>query len=255
MAAQPGGIMRKGLIVLWALSVSVSAEAGVRIALQSVDKDGLTSDQRLQFQGDKMRADHSSQAVAGGEMKPGHTMIFDGSLMISVNHEAKSYTVIDPVQLKAQLDRMKASLPPEQQAKIEQAMAAQSEPKQATFKKAAGGDSSAGYSCSNYTMQRSGNETATVCVTSWTTGPVKKSDLSALSKFSETMVNIPATVKKELFTNPDTWPGFPLVTHGSNGQVVRVKSITREAIPDSEFQPPANYTRKADPMMGRGMAP
>ena len=233
--------------ILFTLLVPQAALAGVRIEFEVQGGEGTGAQQRMQLQGDKLRVDHTKEGGTGT-----HTVIFDGTQMTSFDGKQNTYVVIDPARLKMQAERLKqleAKASPETRAQIEKATQ-QEDAGQVTFRKTSGGDTVAGYSCSNYTELRGGVEHGTVCVASWKTGPVKKEELGALSKFGAMMLN-GALTKKALLLNPDEWPGFPLSMHLEDGKTMRLKSVTRGAIPDSEFQPPTGYTQKAMPPIGR----
>jgi hypothetical protein len=218
----------KGLAIFGTLIVALPAEAGVRLVSETVDPQGASGEQRMELQGDKVRIDRFSQEGTGrggvGRV-PGATTIFDGSKMFSLDHRAKTYTVIAPAQVKA----------------TKQADATG----RFTFKKSSGGDTVAGFHCSNYTQLRNG-EAETACIASWKTGPVKKEDVVAILKFAQTM-GVAEASKTAMLVNPDDWPGFPLSSRSAEGQILRLKSAVRMAIPDSEFQPPADYVRKGMP--------
>jgi Domain of unknown function (DUF4412) len=222
--------------------LSAVAEAGVRLDMETVDPKGASGERRLDLQGDKVRIDlFSQEATASGGVNrvPGGTTIFDGSEMFIVDHRSKTYVVVDPGQVKSQSERMKEH--GEDSSKV-------------TFKKGSGGDKVAGFACSNYAQSRDGVERATVCIASWKTGPVKKEDLGGLLKFAQTMG--PALVsKKAMLIDPDDWPGFPLSSQSNDGQSLRLKSASRTTLPDNEFQPPADYTRREMPSIDRGGAP
>ncbi len=246
--------------LLCTLALSAVAEAGVRLDAQTIDPQGTSGEQRMELQGNKVRIDRFTQEGTGSggvNRIPGGTMIFDGTQMFTIDHRNKTYLVIDPAQLKAQMEQVKqmeANLPPEARAKLEKAMDTAEDPGKVTFKKGTGGNSVAGFACSNYTQSRDGVERATVCIASWKSGPVKKEDLGGLVKIAETM-GAAAASNKAMLINPDNWPGFPLSSQTNDGHSLRVKSATRATIPDNEFQPPTDYTRKAMPSFDRGATP
>jgi hypothetical protein len=235
-------------VVLIALLLSRGAFAGVTLNFQ---EDGEKSEpvQRLKVQGDKLRYDRGNQGSF-------HATIFDGAQLIIVNDASKTYTVIDQATLQkysAALKQMQAQLPPETRAQMDKAMQDQGgNIGKFAFQKAAGGDTVAGFSCTNYTESRNGEVRATICAASWKSGPLHKEELGGLKKISALLENSGGLVKKSFFFDPDEWPGFPVLTRTADGKVTRLTGVTRGDIPDSEFQPPAGYTRKAMSPMGRG---
>jgi hypothetical protein len=225
----PGEKPMKGLAIFGTLLIALPAEAGVRLVSETVDPRGASGEQRIELQGDKLRVERFSQegTGAGGVGRvPGATMIFDGSQMFSLDHRTKTYVVIRPNFDKATKQADDAS--------------------RFAFKKSSGGDTVAGFRCSNYSQLQNGVERGTVCIASWKAGPVKKEDVVAILKFAQTM-GVAEASKTAILVNPDDWPGFPVSSRSAEGQILRLKSAARMAIPDSEFQPPADYVRKAMP--------
>ncbi len=240
------------LAIFFALAVSTVARAGLRIELETSGTDGTIGHQQLELDGDKLRIDHSStETINGQETKNGGTMIFDGANLIRVDASTKTYVVTDPAQVKAQAERLKqlqANLPPATRAKMEKAMQAHANP--GTFTKGSGGETVAGFKCENYSESRDGVDQATVCMASWDHGPVKVEDLHALTAFAAAM-GTDVSQKMLFMLNPGNWPGFPLSTRTTEGRVLRVKKVTRTSIPNSRFQPPADYSQKALPSATR----
>jgi hypothetical protein len=237
------------LAIVCTMVVSTAARAGVRIEMEASGPSGTPGAQQMEIQGDKLRVEYTTDTTGTTGLHRNGIMIFDGAQMMACDPKTKICTVIDPAQIKAQQERMRqmqANLPPETRAQVEKAMK-QAEPGSITFKKAAGGDTVAGFSCSNYTQSRNGVERGTVCIAAWKGGPVKKEELTALSKFVSVLGTSEAS-KKAMVINPDEWPGFPLSMSSTDGKTLRLKSVTHTALPESEFEAPAGYTRQALPL-------
>jgi hypothetical protein len=238
----------RSFAILFTLVVSqVAWAAGTTLEFQDEGSGETGSQMRMLLQGDKLRVDHTSQGIR-------HSTIFDGTQVITFDERTKTYQVIDPATVKMQMEalkQMEAKLPPETRAQLEKAKADQGlDYSHLTFKKAAGGDTVAGFSCSNYTELHDGQERATICVTSWSSAPVKKDEAQALSKHITSLLSNEFT-KKVLFFDADQWPGFPVSTRTQDGKITRLTSAKKGAIPESEFQPPAGYTKRAMPGMGK----
>ena len=243
--------MRAFAVVLFTLGISQSALAGLRLEYQeeSSDKEGGSS-QRMALQGDKLRFDRTVQGSPDTR-----TLIFDGTQMITVDNKSKTYMMIDPATVKAQMDALKARLSPEARANLEKATQGKDDLGNVTFRKSGGGETVLGFNCTNYSQLRDGVEHGSVCVTGWKDGPVKKEELAALIKLTKQMASTyfpSGDTKKSILFNPDDWPGFPLVTRSQEGRIGRLTSVKRGTIPDSEFQAPAGYTQKAMPAFGGG---
>jgi hypothetical protein len=244
----------RAFVALFTLSISQAASAGIRLEYQEENSDKESgSSQRMELQGDKLRFDRTVQGNPDTR-----TMIFDGTQIITVDSQAKTYMVIDPAAVKAQMDAIKARLSPEARANLEKATQGKDDLGKVTFRKSTGGETVLGFSCTNYTQLRDGVEHGSVCVASWKDGPVKKDEISALIKLTKQMAStyLPTGVtKKSMLFDPDEWPGFPLATHSEGGKTGRLTSLKRGSIPDSEFQVPAGYTQKAMPAFGGGHHP
>jgi hypothetical protein len=237
-------------LLLLALSLSRVAWAGVRLDFQD-ESDKSEPVQRLKVSGDKLRYERGNSGST-------QATIFDGTQIIIVSDKSKTYTVIDQATLQKYAEAMKqmeTQLPPEARARYEKAMGDQGgNIGKFTFQKASGGDTVAGFSCSNYTESHNGEVRATICAASWKSGPLHKEELGGLKKISALLTNSGGLVKKSFFFDPDEWPGFPVLTRTVDGKVTRLTAVTRGDIPDSDFQPPAGYARKAMSPMGRGGA-
>jgi hypothetical protein len=209
--------------ILCGLTLSASAQTGVRLDLETVDSRGSSGQERIELQGNKLRLDHFSQTATGSggvNHAPTSSIVFNGSQMYSVNHRTKTYTAIDPARTSKQ------------------------EGDQVSFKKGKGTDRIAGFACTNYAELRNGAEQGTVCMAAWKKGPVKQDDLTALVKSAHALAAVEPSIGVVL-VNPAEAPGFPLLSQGNDGNIVRVKEAERVAIPDNEFQPPASYTRQS----------
>jgi hypothetical protein len=230
--------------ILFTLTLSATAPAGVRLEWDTVDPKGVSRDQRVEVQGNKVRIDllgKESNGIGGVSHIPRDTIIFDGTEVLVIDHRNKTYTVTVPAQLRARLEWVKSTLPPDARTQLERA----------TFKKGSGGDKVAGYSCSNYAALRDGIERATLCVATWKAVPVKKDDLVGLMKFADTLADAMAT-KGTMRKSSDEVPGFSVSSLSSEGDSWRLKSAARTPIADNEFQPASDYTRQAVPALGDG---
>jgi hypothetical protein len=209
--------------ILCSLTLSAAAQTGIRLDLETVDPRGSSGEQRIEWQGDKLRLDHFTQAATGSggvNHAPTATVIFDGRQMYSVDHRSKTYRDIDP------------------------ARTAKQETDKIAFKKGSGNEHIAGFACTNYTELRNGAEWGTVCLASWKTGPVKKDDLMGLVKFSGSLAAVEPSIGV-MVVNPADWPGFPLLSQSNDGHIVRVRDAERATIPDNEFRPSPEYTRQS----------
>jgi hypothetical protein len=239
----------RAFVVLFSLSVSQAAHAGLRLEYQEEGEKESGSLQRIELQGDKLRFDHTMQGRPDTR-----TMIFDGTHVITVDNQNKTFMVIDPAMVKAQMDALKARLSPEARANLDR-VTQKENPSTVTFHKGTGGGSVLGFSCANYIQMRDGTEHGTLCVASWKDGPVKKEEIAALIKLTDIVAKTyqpPGMTKSSLLFNPSDWPGFPLEFRSQDGKSGKLKSVTRGAIPESEFQPPVGYTEKPMPTFGAG---
>jgi hypothetical protein len=201
--------------------------------------------------------------IAGDD---GHVVIVrtDKDEIISVDENKKTYWEMPFTQLEAMskdmqsqmetaLAQMKDKLkdmPPEQRAMVEKMMgkmkgAEGGKEPQVEVKKAAETKSIIGYSCNKYVATEDGKP----LLTAWTTMGVKefaplRADFVALQKRLNETNRAFRSGMAEAYAKID---GFPMETQ--MGELTStVTKVEARAIPASDFDPPAGFTKEAPPM-------
>ena len=220
---------RFGLAVL-AVALSLPARAGVVLQYEDDEKKQTT----LELEGKKFRS------TSEGGRHDGNSIIFDGDkhVFYSLDDKDKSYRRMDEASgaamatnIKEAMERAKAKMTPEQQAKMEAFLAKQkkSQGDQAppthrswTFERAGGSQKIAGYSCDNYRVLRDGKLESEGCFVPWGAGPFRKDDFQAFEELGRFFEKTFAAMSANLGRAPqkprsDDWlthfvetaPGFP----------------------------------------------
>ncbi len=220
--------------------------------------------------GDKVRVDNPERQATAT------SVIIDAAAkkMMILDDHAKTYVEItqeDAKRMRGQMAAMRtqmqermAAMPPEQRKQMQEMMdkmgasaagAEPAKPVKHTFKfESLGGKKTVnGMACQMYKVIRDGKPTEEDCISPWSAGLLKKSDVEGLRKFSEEMISGmglgDAARSQQMFEGFDQYPGVPITRvplqeDGTRGEEDQVKSITRESIPASRFALPAGYTKK-----------
>ncbi|HYL69895.1 MAG TPA: hypothetical protein VEY89_01160 [Candidatus Dormibacteraeota bacterium] len=256
--------MRGLTVMLLASLVSVSAEAGVVLKVDTKDDSGKSVPNEVYYAQDGMLRIDSLDArgsVARVEV------VRDGVIW-QIDPRERTFTRIDQAALKqlfgggdARLEAMLANLPPERRALMEARMA-QMRQKAAhteyTFSDAGRGDHAGQYSCRVWQEQRDGKPFAEYCVVPASSLPAGAELDAALKKAVATteqlVAGVPQLAKQaEHLTRLGKLGGFPASWHFvSSATDVHVLSSARaESLPADKFAIPQGYTEKA-PDAGAG---
>ncbi len=213
----------------------------------------------------------AQQWDGAGEDVPDTIFRGDRDLMWIVDHEDKTYAEIDKAmvenvggQVNQALTKVQeelAKLPADQRAWIEESMkgitgdVSTALPK-ITLEETSETKTISGYPCTKYERREDGALTEFVWVASHEATGIEPADTAAFKEMASMIESLLSTlgpnamqlVESELsvVTKLDGWP--ILVQDLSDGKVVdetRVQSIRREEIPESTFEIPAGYTKKA----------
>lgn len=260
---------------LTVLALAPCALAGVE--MQMLEKN-LTSDEsqtmQIYAQGGLLRLD-----TAGGPYTSDVSMIFLGDQFLVLDHEKKSYIVMDQAMLdqvgseidKAmqQMEAQLASLPPEQRAMAEQMMKGQLQgmmggaaPKPAPRVAKVGGGDWQGRPCTRYEVFEAQKKTQDICsapLSGIDGGEEMMQAFMAMAAFIEEMArSMPGPFAAGFDQNPgkvmEAIGGFPVVTvdysRGKPESESVVESIVEKDLDPGLFAAPADYTRE-DPFAGR----
>lgn len=256
------------LLILVVTCASPHLPAGVVLEMITRDTSGTkTETSTIYAESGKARLDN-----LGGNSNSETTMIFRDEQMLMLNHQEKTYVVIDEAmfnQMNAQMsDVMKqmeaqlANVPPEQRAMMEQMMKghmktlAPAQQQVAPLRiDAVGSGSWNSYSCTLYAVHNENEKVQEICAASM--DQIEGSDevVGAFSKMAEfmnkLMASVPGAYAAGMAGNPtemmDRIDGFPVHTrHFVNGQLrqeVSLESATAQELDPVLFSPPGDYKR------------
>ena len=265
----------KWLLVVIVLAVATPLYAGVEMTLDTKDATGaVTESVKLYAQSGKIRMQDIGDA-SGKDM----SMIFVGQEFIVVDHDDKSYIVMDEamvqemgVKVNAAMEQMRAQLadmPPEQRAMVEQMMQGQmagmmgaEEESIPTRVEEMGSGSWQSRPCTEYAVFEGDQKTQQICAAPL--GEVEGADEAMaafrnMAKFINSLAeSMPGPLGESMAENPmglmDQIDGFPVRTVDYvDGQVS--SETTLSTVEGRDFDPglfdiPDGYT-KQDPFAGK----
>ncbi len=246
-------------------------QAGVVMDLVSRDASGLETDRaKIYAQSGMLRLDQGADAAAA--------MIFLGDRFLYVNHDDKSYIVMDEAMVQEvsakisdamkEMEAQLASMPPEQRAMVEQMMQGQmkgmmgqqgaSAPKPRV--EPMGGSKWQSYACRQYAVYEGSDKTQQVCA-------AKLDDVAGADEAIEAFIGMAAYTRKMTESMPmlsneglnpgelmDQIDGFPVHTIDyRNGKILRetsLDSISEQQLDEELFAAPVGY-RREDPFGSR----
>jgi len=266
--------MKKTLIAIALLASVIPASAGALYEVES-SLGGTTTQAGIAVDGLRMKMD-----VASGDKDWNGHMIFNGDSheMIIVDHDKKSYFVIDQEQMRkltdtvnqamASMEQALSAMPESQRAKMEQmmkgrmpSMGTPREPSE--LKKTGASDSVNGFDCEVYEIWRSGVRERELCVTDWdnVAGGREVADVFyEMGAFmTEMLDSLPkmgggGSLGDATYEHLKEMNGFPVRTaeYGDDGVLDGRSTLisSKEANFDpADFEPPKKYKRK-DMMKG-----
>jgi hypothetical protein len=246
--------------------MSSAASAQVVIEMSS-SVDGATN---------RIYAKNSMLRMDSEQGRDNTTVIFRGEDMLFLNHDERSYFLLDKEKLVELSDQMNSALkqmeeqmanvPPEQRAMVERMMKGRMPgfgEAPAPLRVEMGGNGQEGdYSCTEYTIYRGDDKRFEICAAATRElGPLAGEAMEAfeaMAEFSEQltqafsqgplggMVDNPYQIMYQI-------EGFPVRTRDfDNGQVTsetRLTSIVRQELDDNLFTPPDDYKQEDMPGM------
>jgi hypothetical protein len=258
------------LLILALTCASPHLLAGVVLEMITRDASGTqTETSTISAESGKVRLDN-----LGGNSSSEMTMIFRDEQMLMLNHQEKTYVVMDETmfdQINAQMsDAMKqmeaqlANVPPEQRAMMEEMMKGHMEtlaPVQqpvapALRIEAIGSGDWDSYSCTLYAVHEENEKVQEICAASLDQIEGAGEVVGAFRKMAEFMNKLMASVPGDsaagMAGNPtqmmDRIDGFPVHTlHFVNGQLRQedsLKSATAQELEPGLFSPPGGYKRQ-----------
>ncbi len=275
--------MRKSLLLLAILGLAASAlAAGVVYEIEVTDHATAppqTEANQLAAEGRNLK-----MGIAAGKTKQPGDVIYRGESreMMIVDHDDKSYTVIDQEaieqlagqvgQMAAQLQEALKNVPAEQRAMVEKMMRERMPAEAparlaATVRRTGEHGEKAGYPCVKYEVLRGDRLVQELWVTDWDRvegGEQVRQLFGELAGFFKQMMDAFASAAGDLggmvgglgdsvLEVMDEIDGFPVLTRELDGGELESESILRSAsrrtLDPAEFEPPAGYKRRS--MTGR----
>jgi len=250
--------MRVFNVMLLASLVSLSAEAGSVLKVDSKDSTGKTVPNEVYYAQDGMIRIDSLDA--GGNITR-TTVVRDG-VVWEIDPRERTFTRIDAASLKQlvggkenQMEAMIAQLPPEKRAVMEQRMAQMKQraaTTEYTFNDTGRSDHAGQYSCRVWEEQRNGQPFAEYCVVPASSLPAGAELDAAMKKAVETanqiISSVPQMAKQaEHLTRLGKLNGFPArsrVGSGGHGDEHLLTSAQAQSLPADKFAIPQGFTEK-----------
>ena len=261
--------------IVCSLGIAMPLFAGVEMKLDTTDATGaVTESVKLYAQSGKIRMENVGD-TSGQEM----SMIFVGQEFIVVDHNAKTYILMDEamvqemgVKVNAAMEQMRAQLadmPPEQRAMVEQMMQGQMSEVMGSAAEAiptrveqTGSGSWQSGSCTEYDVFEGDEKTQQICAAALSEVEGADEAMAAfknMAKFMNSLAkSMPGPLGASMAENPmgliDQIDGFPVRTVDYvDGQVSAETTLSSAA--DSDLDPslfaiPEGYTQQ-DPFAGR----
>jgi hypothetical protein len=248
-------------------SVSLLAADGVVIAGRTTS-NGQTTTTQTQITKDKMRAE---MAGAGSVSQ---VVIFDGtrSVIHIVDMQRRTYMEMTKAQVEqmaqqltavmAQMEQMMAGMSANERAAMGRmmrgggGMAAMAPPPKPEFRKV-GTDRVAQWTCDKYEGTANGQKVTEVCTVDPSAIGLTAADMNVMRQLGDMfkgltqMVQQAASVMNIGRIEDQGYAGLP-VRHinVTSGTTTELTGVTRQDIPDAQFQVPAGFTKQDMPMMG-----
>jgi len=264
-------LIRLGFVL--ALFLAAQASAGVVFEIETKDQGSNEPGSVLTVIDGK----NVKMVVTSGDGNENSEMIFHGDSreMVVVDHDERSYMVIDEAMMKslgekmsgyeAQMREALKDVPPEQRAMVEQMMkgrmpAATKAPAQpiVAFNNTGEHDTRNGYPSTKYEMTIGGHKTQDLWVTDWKNvdgGEEAVGAFQAMSGFFKQMRDSMPRFggREDADDNPlqhmNEMKGFPVQTYeyardGSIAGESSLLSSVEKAVDSAEFEPPSAYKRR-----------
>lgn len=248
--------MRGFNVMLLASLVSLSAEAGLVLKVDSKDSAGKTTPKEVYYAQDGMlRIDVLDASAAVTRT----TLVRDGVIW-EVDPRERTFTRVDSASLKqmfagndSKMEAMLAKLPPDKRALMESRMAQMKQKGAATaytFSDTGRSDHQGQYSCRVWQEQRNGQPFAEYCVVPASSLPAGAELDAAMKKAAATVGQFASTVPQmaaqaERITRLGNMNGFPARSRvGTHADEHVLASAQAQSLPADKFAIPQGFTEK-----------
>ncbi len=247
--------MRGFNVMILAAVVSLNAQAGAVLKLDSKDTSGKSVPKEVYYAQDGMLRIDSLDAKGSVART---TLVRDGVIW-EIDPRERTFSRVDAASIKqafgandSQLEAMLARLPPEKRAVLEARMAQVKQnaaTTQYTFSDAGRSDHVGQYSCHLWDEQRNGKPFAQYCVVPTSSLPAGKELETAIRKAVETTNQIAAGVPQmqqqaEHLTRLGKLGGFPASSRMTHGDEHVLSSAEAQSLPADKFAIPQGFTEK-----------
>jgi len=262
--------MKKLTFILIAVLTCATQQIFAGVVLEMLTKDGSGNEigtSSISAEAGMVRLDN-----IGGSGDEDMSMIFQGDKFLMLNHDDRTYFVMDEVMLDEmnsqmsaamkQMEEQMANVPAAQRAMIEQMMKGKMKgmmPAQAPIEgprvETGGSGQWRSYPCVKYTVHKGTEKTQEICAASMDRIGGSEEVMAAFSKMAEfvkkMIASLPDMVASRVAGNPmemmDQIDGFPVHTlqyeNGKVSQEVSLESVSEQALADNLFTPPADYKK------------
>jgi hypothetical protein len=275
--------MRRIAMFLMAGLIAVPAAAGVVYEIEVTGPEGaeMVSDSTFSVHDNLVKV----VGADAGEKFNGE-MIFRGDRreMLVVNHDEKSYLVMDEATMTelaatmneamAAMEQALASVPEGQREKFRQMMQSKmpnagSERVPSELRKTGDADTIRGYPCVRYEIWRGGVRTRELWVTDWANvegGDQVAAGFQQMADFFKQMLDSLSSMSNlggfgegfadSSFEHMREMNGFPVVSreydeNGTFAGMAALKSATQQTLDPADFEPPTDYKRQNLDMGGK----
>ena len=263
--------MKKLTAILITILICASHQlfAGVVLEMRTNDGSGNeTGTSKIYAESGMVRLDN-----VGGSSDEQMSMIFQGDKFLMLNHNDKTYFVMDEAMLEEmnsqmsaamkQMEEQLANVPAAQREMVERMMKGQMKgmmpqqtPIEAPRVETGGSSQWRSYPCVKYTIYSGNEKTQEICAASMDQIEGSEEIMAAFRKMSEFVnkmtASLPDLIASRVAGNPmemmDQIDGFPVHTlqfdKGKVSQEVTLESAIEQALEESLFTPPGDYKKQ-----------
>jgi phage terminase Nu1 subunit (DNA packaging protein) len=248
-------------------SASLLAADGVVIA-QRITSNGQTTTTQTQITRDKMRVEMAGSGAIS------QIVIFDGtrSVMNIVDMQRRTYMELTKAQIdqmaqqmQGMMEQMMAGMSPQQRAQMEGmmrgrmggGMAGMGAPAAKPEFRKVGTDRVAQWTCDKYEGTANGQKVTEVCTIEPTALGLTAADMNVMRQLGDMFKGLAqfaqqaASVMNIGRIEDQGYTGLPIRhVNVTSGTTTEMTGLTRQDIPDAQFQIPAGFTKQDMPMMG-----
>lgn len=263
--------MRKLTTILIAILTCASQQVFAGVVLEMLTKDGSGNEigtSKIYADSGMVRLDN-----IGGNSDVDMSMIFQDDKFLMLNHEDKTYFVMDEAMLEEmnsqmtaamqQMEAQLANVPAEQREMIERMMKGKMQgmmPQQAQTEQlrveSSGSSQWRSYTCVKYTIYSGNEKTQEICAASMNqiegSGEIMEAFVKMAGFMKKMIASLPNMIASRVAANPmemmDQIDGFPVHTlqfeQDKLSQETSLESVSEQVLEKSLFIPPGDYKKQ-----------